>query len=263
MEKFKYIIAIIIIFGVVIACNRSRDKDEDKDKDRSEKVEKYSKDKDDDEDAEEVEMKIIYGNPYLLENSPYVMIPVRLVRSDEDIIGKLKREIFSSDNRYVPLTDYFTSFDYKNMYNIIYYNSSDSSVYSLLNRKALINKFYIPSQKDADTSRGNFIIFTLIEEDYNNDNDIDDDDGETVYKCSLYGQDIRQISPDRIRLIDWKSSDANDRIYLYITEDSNRDMMFNSDDRTKIIGTSISNSSIGVEIIADSLKNSMNSLYLK
>ena len=265
MGKFKFILAVFVLFAVVVACNRFRDRDKDedaeKDKDRSEKFERSGKDED--EDAEEVQMKIVYGNPYLLGNSPYVLIPVRLASTDEDIFGKLKREYFLPEQLYTKYSDSYNRLNYGNMYNVLFYNSSDSTCYSLLDRKAFINKFYIPSERGADTTQGNFIIFTLSEQDYNNDNDIDGDDGETVYKCSLYGKDVRQISPDRIQLIDWKTDDANDRIYMYITEDSNGDKKFNNDDNTMIISTSISNSGVGKEIISDSIKNSMKSLYLK
>ena len=63
--------------------------------------------------------------------------------------------------------------------------------------------------------------------------------------------------------MDWKSDNTTDRIYLYITDDTNRDKKFDHEDVTKVISTSISNSNIGKEVISDSLKNSMNSLYLK
>lgn len=261
MEKFKFIIAIVIMISFVLACNKSKIEEEDEDT-KSERFEKL-KDNDEKDEDSEVESKVVFGNPYLLQNSPYVLIPVRIVSTDENIFGKLKREYLSPEQLYSKYTDSYNRLEYGNMYNVIFYSSVDSTGYTLLNRKAYINKIYVPSGMDTDTTRGNYIIFTLIEEDYNGDKEIDEDDGETVYKCSLFGQDIRQISPDNVRLINWESDKADDRIYLYVTDDTNRDKKFDHEDASKIISTSISNSNIGKEVVSDSLKNSMNSLYIK
>ena len=67
MEKFKFIMAIVVVLSVVLACNRSDTKNEDEDT-KSERFEKL-KDKDEDEDAEEIETKVVFGNPYLMQNS--------------------------------------------------------------------------------------------------------------------------------------------------------------------------------------------------
>lgn len=260
MEKSKFILTLFILAAVIIACGRGRDKNED-DETSKEKIERYS---DKDEESEETEeKKLVYGNPYLLQGTPYVLIPLSMSYKEENIFNKFKREYFSPEQYYSKYSERYDRFDYSELHNIIFYNSSDSSSYSLLNRKALINKFYIPSSREADTSRGKFIIFSLIEEDYNNDEEIDEDDGETVYKCSIFGTDIRQISPDRIQLIDWEANDANDMILLYVRDDVNRDKKFDTRDETKILGTSITNSNIGKEILNDSLRNSMKTLYGK
>ena len=260
MEKLKIFVPILLFIAVIIACGKSRDKEIDEEKDLSRKIEKYSDDKE--ETGENKELKIIYGSPYILQNSDYLMIPLRVANIEENFFGRLKEKYFSPDGRYYSkYSDGFNRFNYGNMYNVIYYNARTSSTYSLLTRKALINQFYIPAEQNADTSRGKFIIFTLIEEDYNNDEEINEDDGETVYKCTILGQDIRQISPERIRLVYFDVDTKSDAIYLYVTEDTDVNKKFNEKDETKILQTSITNSNIATEVLNDSLKNSMNSLY--
>ena len=262
MEKLKLIASVLVIFAVIMACGKSRDKnDDDDDTDLSRKIEKYT-DGEDEEAEEEKELKIIYGSPYILQNSNYLMIPLRVADIEENFFGRLKEKYFSPDGRYYSkYSDGFNKFNYGNMYNVVYYNSQTGSSYSLLTRKALINQFYIPAKQNADTSRGRFIIFTLIEEDYNNDEEIDEDDGETVYKCSILGQDIRQISPERVRLVNFDVDTKSDAIYLYVTEDTDANKKYNEKDETKILRTSITESNIATEILSDSLKNSMNILY--
>jgi hypothetical protein len=265
--KLNFIFAIIIILAIIISCGkvgRKNDNDDD-DKDTKSKTEKYLE-RDDDEEAEEDDnekQKIVYGNPFILSNSNYTLIPLRLVSTDESLFNSLKREYFSPQQFYSKYSDNYNRLNYNNMYNVIYYNSANGEAYSLLNRKALINKFFIPTEVNADTSRGRFIIFTLVEEDFNNDKEIDEDDAETVYKCNILGQDIRQISPDRIKLTDWEVDTKSDIIYLSITTDVDGNKKFDDKDISKIIKTSISDSNIGTEILSDSLKSSMNSLYIK
>lgn len=258
MEKGKFLIALLLVLAVALACNRSRNDDEDDSSERRKKVLEK-----DEEKQESSETKIVYGNPYMLNGTSFVMVPVLITPDDDNIIESFKREYFSPEKIYTSYSDRYNMFSYGDMYNVLFYNIKDSTNYSLLNRKALINKFYMPSYREGDTSSARFIIFSLIEEDYNNDEEIDEDDGETVYKSTIFGTDIRQISPDRVKLIDWEADDANDKLVLYVTDDVNRDKKFDKNDETKILGTSISNSDIGKEILSDSLKSSMKTLYGK
>jgi hypothetical protein len=258
MEKGKFLFAILLVIAVALACNRSRNDENEDSSERKKRV--LEKDEEKDESSE---TKIVYGNPYFLNGTPFAMVPLLITPDNDNILESFKREYLSPDKIYTSYSDRYNMFSYGDMYNVVFYNISDSSNYSLLNRKALINKFYMPSYREGDTSSTRFIIFTLIEEDYNNDDEIDDEDGETVYKCSIFGTDIRQISPDRIRLIDWEADESNDKILLYLTDDVNKDKKFDKHDETKILGTSISNSDIGKEILSDSVRNSMKTLYGK
>ena len=121
--------------------------------------------------------------------------------------------------------------------------------------------FYIPQNPSKDTVKTNFIIYSTISEDYNKDGKIDKNDGETVFICDIDGKNKKQISDNNIMLLKWEIDLKFDILFLVLKEDSDDDNKFTNADEIKIFRTSISNPSIPVEIIRDSLKNDLNNIY--
>ena len=155
-------------------------------------------------------------------------------------------------------------FDIDNLYNVIFYNKTTEEEYPLLDKRELINNFYIPINPTEDTLQAktsDFILFSTINNDYNGDGDIDADDGETVYLCDIYGKNKKQITNKNISLLKWEIDPKYDILFLLIKEDSDSDKKFTPKDDIRILKTSISNPGMSVEVIRDSLHNEMKKIY--
>ena len=257
----NFLIAISILIIIILACGRGKrdeEKEEITEKSKKEKIE----DKYEEEDEEEIKEKLVYGNPIILENYDLVLIPITLVETDEDFFGRIKKEYFDNNNQsFSPYSQNFSRFNLKDLHNVIFYNKVTEEEYPLIDKRELINNFYIPQNPSKDTVKTNFILYSTISEDYNKDGKIDRDDGETVFICDIDGKNKKQISDNNIMLIKWEIDLKYDILFLVLKEDSDDDNKFTNADEIKIFRTSISNPSMPVEIIRDSLKNDLNNIY--
>ena len=263
--KKKFYIALTILIIVILACSRGKRDDEDIEeieieRDETEKI----KDKDEEEKVHE---KILYSIPVVLENHDIVLIPLTLVNTytDEDFFGRLKEDYFDGFKRTISTySKRYNMFDIDNLYNVIFYNKTTQEEYPLLDKRELINNFYIPISPSPDTLQAktsNFILFSTIDNDYNGNGDINADDGETVYLCDIYGKNKKQITNKNISLLKWEIDTKYDILFLLIKEDSDSDKKFTSKDDIKILKTSISNPGLSIEVIRDSLNNEMKKIY--
>ena len=259
--KKNFLIAISILIIIILAFGRGKrdeEKEEITEKSKKEKIE----DKYEEEDEEEIKEKLVYGNPIILENYDLVLIPLTLVETDEDFFGRIKKEYFDNNNQsFSPYSHNFSRFNLKDLYNIIFYNKITEEEYPLIEKRELINNFYIPQNPSKDTVKTNFILYSTINDDYNKDGKIDKDDGETVFICDIDGKNKKQISDNNIMLLKWEIDFKFDILFLVLKEDSDDDNKFTNADEIKIFRTSISNPSMPVEIIRDSLKNDLNNIY--
>jgi len=261
--KKNFYFALTILIIVILACSRGKRDDEDIEetetqKDKSEEV----KDK---EEEEKVDEKIIYNIPVVLENHDVVLIPLTIVDiNEEDFFGRVKEYIDDSKRNITSHTKRYSIFDIDNLYNVIFYNKTTEEEYTLLDKRELINNFYIPINPSGDTLQAktsNFILYSTIDNDYNGDGDIDANDGETVYLCDIYGKNKKQITNKNVNLLKWEIDTKYDLLFLLIKEDSDSDNKFTTKDDMKILKTSISNPGMSVEVIRDSLRNEMKILY--
>lgn len=254
--KKNFLIAISILIIVILACGRGK-----KDEEKEETTEKSKKEKIEDKEEEEIKEKIVYGNPIILENSDLILIPVNLTETDEDFFGRIKKEYFDNDRSFSPYSQTFSSFSIKDMHNVIFYNKVTEEVYPLIEKRELINNFYIPQNPSKDTVKTNFIIFSTISDDYNKDGKIDKNDGETVFICDIDGKNKKQISDNNITLLKWEMDLKYDIIFLVLKEDTDDDNKFTNADEIKILRTSISNPGMPVEVVRDSLRNEIENIY--
>ena len=261
--KKKFYIALTILIIVILACGKSKKDKEDIEeieieKDETEEV----KDKN---EKEKVNKKIIYNIPIVLENHDIVLIPLTIVDiNEEDFFGRIKEYIDGSKRTISTYTKRYSMFDIDNLYNVIFYNKTTEEEYPLLDKRELINNFYIPINPTEDTLQAktsDFILFSTINNDYNGDGDIDADDGETVYLCDIYGKNKKQITNKNISLLKWEIDTKYDILFLLIKEDSDSDKKFTPKDDIRILKTSISNPGMSVEVIRDSLHNEMKKIY--
>jgi hypothetical protein len=261
--KKNFFIAISLLIIVILACSRGRKDDEDLDYDKEKKSKKEKiEDKYEEDEKEEITEKIMYGNPIILENFDLVLIPLTLVDTEEDFFGRIKKEYFENDNQsFSPYTKNFNRFNLKNLYNVIFYNKVTEEEYPLTDKRELINNFYIPLNPSRDTVKSDFILFSTINEDYNDDGKIDNNDGEKVFVSDTNGKNKKQITADNINLLTWDFDTKYDIIFLVVKVDSDNDKRFTNEDDIKVLRTSISNPGIAIEVIRDSLKNNLEKLY--
>ena len=252
----NFLIAISILIIIVLACGRGK-----RDEEKEETTEKSKKEKIENKEDEEIKEKIVYGNPIIIENSDLVLIPVTLTETDEDFFGRIKKEYFDNNQSFSPYSQSFSSFNLNDLHNVIFYNKVTEEEYPLIEKRELINNFYIPQKPSKDTVKTNFIIFSTISDDYNKDGKIDKDDGETVFICDIEGKNKKQITDNNITLLKWEIDLKYDILFLIIKEDTDDNKKFTNADEIKILRTSISNPGIPVEIIRDSLKNDLNNIY--
>lgn len=259
--NIKFILVLAITAVTLLACGRGcRDDNSESRDDRRERKEKYNKEKDneDEDDNGNTGMKkVVYGAPYFPVNSSYALIPVKLADEDEDIFHRFRKEFDKLSESY----SYGNLSDFNDLHNVIFFNKLTGEARSLLNANIYINRFFIPGNDTSRTDSLRFILFTTIEKDYNSDNDIDNDDGETVYITDYTGSAVKQVSPENIKLLSWHADIAGDMLYMTINMDSNSDKKFNVKDDVKILRTTLSNPVVGSEIISDSLKTQLNNIY--
>lgn len=259
--KKNFYFALTILIIVILACSKGKRDEEDNEdydtpKDKTEEVK---------DEEEKVQEKIIYNIPFIIENLDIVLIPVTIVDTqEEDWFGRIKEYIDGSKRTVSTYSKRYSMFNIDNLYNVIFFNKTTEEEYPLLNKRELINNFYIPISPTQDTLQAktsNFILFTTIDNDYNGDGDIDVDDGETIYLCDIYGKNKKQISNKNISLIKWEIDTKYDILFLLIKEDSDSDKKFTVKDDIKILKTSISNPGMSVEVVRDSLHNEMEKIY--
>ncbi|MFC2092748.1 hypothetical protein ACFLSV_02500 [Bacteroidota bacterium] len=257
--KKNFLIAISILIIIVLACGRGK-----KDEEKEEITEKSKKEKIEDkyeDEEEEIKEKIVYGNPIILENSDLVLIPLTLTETDEDFFGRIKKEYFDNNQSLSPYSQNFSSFNLNDLHNVIFYNKVTEEEYPLIEKRELINNIYIPQNPSKDTVKTNFIIFSTISDDYNKDGKIDKADGETVFICDIDGKNKKQISDNNITLLKWEFDLKYDILFLVLKEDTDDDKKFTNADEINIFRTSLSNPSMPVEVIRDSLKNDLKNIY--
>ncbi len=259
--KKNFLIAISILIIVILACGRSR-KDEEKEEINEKSNKEEIEDKYEEAEEEEIKEKIVYGNPIVLENYDLILIPLTLTVTDEDFFGRIKKEYFDNNNQsFSPYSQNFSRFNLKDLYNIIFYNKVTEEEYPLIEKRELITNFYLPQKPSKDTVKTNFILFSTINDDYNKDGEIDEKDGETVFICDINGKNKKQVSDNNITLLKWEIDLKYDMLFLVIKEDTDNDKDFTNADEIKVLKTSITNPGIPVEIIRDSLKNDLKTIY--
>lgn len=97
------------------------------------------------------------------------------------------------------------------------------SIHSLTEKVIMIeNMSYIKSKKS--------FIYTLSDNDTNQDNSIDNNDLNVLYVSDEQGNNFKKISPDLHEIIDWEFIEASGRVYFRTLDDANKNGQFDKND---------------------------------
>jgi len=211
---------------------------------------------------------LVYGDYANLDSTDYLLIPLGMqtVETDEGRGGKLKSadEYLPYDESFKVYKYNFSSFNFADYNNIVFYNKKTDSTHILLYTPAVISQFYFPSYDENYKGKKHwFLIMAVREIDTNTDGYINSLDEENVYITDMDGKNKIQISPNKSQLIDWFIDESTNSILLKVREDSNKDNMFTILDDIEIVKTSIDSPSIGNEIISKKLKKDISRILRK
>lgn len=79
-----------------------------------------------------------------------------------------------------------------------------------------------------------FLMFTVVQQDTNDDGLLDENDASVVYLCDGEGGDLRQITPDGTKVRAWDFDDESHVLYFIVTSDTDQNQTFTSDDASKL-----------------------------
>jgi uncharacterized protein YxjI len=113
--------------------------------------------------------------------------------------------------------------------NLKFQTIGKDSISALSNKKLFIQTVtYL--KNFAAKSKLQLLVYTLEDEDTNQDGTIDDDDINTLYISDIYGKNFIKISKNLEELIDWNIIEATNKLYFRTIEDTNKNGKFDKND---------------------------------
>lgn len=213
---------------------------------------------------EEQEKLLVYYDPIVSEFSDYFMVPVGFQNVSKSKLSK--RDSYSSyrSGSSYGESGYYSFYGHFN--NLVFKNKETGNTHLLLDKKALITSLYYPYQHCGleDDDLANFLMFTIVEEDSNDDNLINDKDADSIYLSDKHGKQLVKVNSANTKLIDWTLSNKDKKLFLRLRLDSNGNKKFEESDKMEIIVLDPENPSLKpVPLIDDGTKNQMKKILSK
>jgi len=169
--------------------------------------------------------KVLYGMPVPISNSPYTLIPVRVINSK-----------YIADSYYLNEQEFAKIRD--DAHNYVVYNEVTQKSKLLADKPFERMDFRTISieEKDRDgNAKGQkkYLLYRVIREDYNKDGEINWRDEIILYVSDLSGSNFKPITPEKCKVIDWHVDRAHGNLYVRLLYD--RDRNFNFDLRDDAI----------------------------
>ncbi|MDT3401724.1 hypothetical protein [Mucilaginibacter terrae] len=192
------------------------------------------------------------------------------VASSPDVKTGSISEIDSSGVLMIPLTldsendrddkipGYSSSGGSTNYWNIIFYNSRSREQHLLTDKKVLISEF-----SDDTRSTDRHLFFSVITDDFNADKVLSNDDPQYLFITDKQGNNFMQVSPMGCDVTHWEYIKASNKILMTVIKDTTHDKDFDEKDEVSIFEYEIDKSATPVEIVSESLKSQLKSLYNK
>ena len=213
---------------------------------------------------------LMYGEYKDLDSTDYLLIPLGMKTLDNPRGMRSKASISSSGNENTNAGNYrnfrynFYSLTFEECNNIIFYNKKTEETHLLLQKPAIISRFYFPYyDKEYKDKKYWFILVGIHEDDSNTDGYINGEDAEKIYAADLAGANLIQITPDNTQLDDWYIEGSTNSVLLKVRHDSNNDQKFNDYDEVEILKVQIGNFAQGRAIINSEIKNNIQGILKK
>ncbi|WP_066375620.1 MULTISPECIES: hypothetical protein [unclassified Anabaena] len=199
-------------------------------------------------EQQKTETKISYGDLIIKQQSDYLMIPVNVKEQNSD------KDSFLDKTR-----------DYKrgdgSLYNLIFYHKQDGKTHLLLDKKAVINAFELIETKPPGKTPTRVFLYKIIDQDTNKDKKLNQQDAVIGYISDLSGKNLKQVTPNNTKMINWVVLPSQNAIFIKIIKDSNNDNKFTTADKTNFVRVNLEQPSQGIEIISDQIEQKINSLF--
>lgn len=83
----------------------------------------------------------------------------------------------------------------------------------------------------SDKTKKQFMVYTLADNDTNQDGSLDENDIKSLYMSDVLGSSFTKISPDLQEIIDWNTVENLNRLYFRTIEDINKNGAFDKSDK--------------------------------
>jgi hypothetical protein len=120
--------------------------------------------------------------------------------------------------------------------NILLINRVTSRSQKMFKDSVLIKEFLYPRDNETTDSKTprDFILYTKVGTDFNKDNKLSRKDGFMLFTCNLNGEDHKAITPENSSYLDFKIDDKNQRFYVRVKVDSNKNGKFDKGDKVEL-----------------------------
>lgn len=162
--------------------------------------------------------KVLYGMPVPISNSPYTLIPVRVINSK-----------YIADSYYLDEEEFAKVRN--DAHNYVVYNKVTKKSKLLVEEPFERMDFRTISidEKDRDGNlkgQKKYLLYRVIREDYNKDGVINWRDEIILYVSDLSGSNFKPITPERCKVIDWHVDPAHGNLYVRLLYDRDRNYNF-------------------------------------
>jgi hypothetical protein len=220
------------------------------------------------EDKGKLKLTVEYGLPLPLEDSDFLMIPVKLEKKKlgeerEAVNREIARRDYSYDSK---MASGIYSFDWGPYYNLVFINKKTGESRPLLADKGFIDGIYFPEKKydeEEPERKPTFLLLKIAMTDTNRDGVINEKDASAGYLAKMDGTRLTQITPENTQMRGWYYDADWQTIFVEIVRDANQDGKFNWDDPETIVSTNVLDPEIGQEIIPAEIKDKVESILLK
>ncbi|MDX2279796.1 MAG: hypothetical protein NW218_09420 [Saprospiraceae bacterium] len=198
--------------------------------------------------------QIIFAQPQMIGNSQIVIYPL--------ILEKETYAIGYSGGKGVQRTRYW---------NLIFYNTETQNQNLLTTDKKIlissINWNDSPSSDDLLTSGFNVyknnILYTVVANDYNANNQLDENDPTYLFVSNKDGTNFRQISPDSCNIDSWEVVKGTTKVIMQGQKDHNEDKVFDEKDATIPFVVDINSGKMAAEAFKQNFIDSLNLRLVK
>jgi len=167
--------------------------------------------------------------PIHIDSTKYLIHPIGEYRMDGSI-GKVYFGSSSYDSGRFSITNYNRYEITGNLHNLKFQELDSENLTSLTTKNIRIKS--ITFLRDIfDNTKKQILIYRVLDKDTNRDNELDDNDLETLYISNIDGSEFEKLTSEFQELIDWKEIGIKNRIYFRSIEDSNENGEFDKDDK--------------------------------